>query len=39
VAADRHDKGTRIEIEATIEIEGVTRPAIVARNLLLIEDE
>lgn len=39
VAAERHEKGTRLEIEATIEIEGETRPAIVARNIILIEDE
>lgn len=39
VAATRHDKGTRLEIEAAIEIEGATRPAIVARNIILIEDQ
>jgi acyl dehydratase len=39
VTAERHLKGTRLEIEATLELEGVARPAIVARNLLLIEDE
>ncbi len=39
VSAARHDKGTRLEIDATIEVEGAERPAIVARNILLIEDE
>jgi acyl dehydratase len=39
IAVTRHDKGTRLEIEAVIEIEGATRPAIVARNIILIEDQ
>lgn len=39
VKAESHDKGTRLEIEATMEVEGAGRPAIVARSLLLIEDE
>lgn len=37
--ANRHDKGTRLEIDVTIEIEGASRPAIVARNIILIEDK
>ncbi len=38
VAAAAHERGTRLEIDGTIEIDGETRPAIVARNILLIED-
>ncbi len=30
--------GTRIELESTVEIEGSDRPALVARNLILIEE-
>jgi acyl dehydratase len=39
VAAARHERGTRLKIDATIEVDGATRPAIVARNILLIEDK
>lgn len=39
VAATRHEKGTRLELELTFEIEGAGRPAIAARNIILIEDE
>lgn len=39
VGATRHDKGTRLEIDATMEIEGSERPAIVARSIILIEDK
>jgi len=38
VEAGAHDKGTRLVIDATIEIEGAERPAILARNIVLIED-
>jgi acyl dehydratase len=38
-AASRHDKGTRLEFDVTLEVEGAGRPAIVARNIILIEDE
>jgi acyl dehydratase len=39
VAATRHDKGTRLELDVTIEVEDAAKPAIVARNIILIEDE
>jgi acyl dehydratase len=39
IAATRHERGTRLEIDSSIEIEGATRPATVARNILLIEDK
>jgi acyl dehydratase len=39
VAAAPHERGTRLEIDATIEIDGTARPAIVARNIVLIEDK
>jgi acyl dehydratase len=39
VGATRHDKGTRLELDATMEIEGVERPAIIARSIILIEDK
>lgn len=39
VEAVRHGKGTRLMIDATIEIEGAGRPGIVARNIILIEDQ
>jgi acyl dehydratase len=38
IEAAPHERGTRIETEATMEIEGATKPALVARNILLIED-
>lgn len=31
--------GTRIEIESTVEIEGAAKPALIARSIILIEDE
>ncbi len=39
VEAAAHPRGTRIEMEATIELEGAERPAVVARNILLVENE
>ncbi len=39
VGATRHEKGTRIEIDGTMELEGSERPAIVARNIILIENK
>lgn len=37
--ASRHEKGTRLVIDVTVEIESASRPAIVARNIVLIEDK
>ena len=37
--ATRHEKGTRLEFDVIIETGGAAKPAIVARNILLIEDE
>jgi acyl dehydratase len=31
--------GTRIELDAAVEIEGAERPALIARSIILIEDE
>jgi len=39
VTAARQPTGTRIELDATIEIEGADKPALVARSIVLIEDE
>jgi acyl dehydratase len=39
IEAAPHPKGTRIEAEATMEIEGSVRPALIARTIVLIEDE
>lgn len=39
VQATRQATGTRIEFESTIEIEGSEKPALIARNIILIEDE
>ena len=39
VDASPHPRGTRLETEATIELEGSDKPALVASNILLIEDE
>ena len=38
VQATRQPTGTRIEFESTVEIEGTERPALAARNIILIED-
>lgn len=38
IAATPHPQGTRIETEAAIEVEGDDKPALVARNILLITD-
>jgi len=38
VAATSRDTGTRLEIDAVIEVEGASQPAIVARSILLIEN-
>lgn len=38
VAAEPHAMGTRVVTDATIEIEGSDRPALVARNILLLKD-
>lgn len=39
VQAARHGAGTRIELDSTVEIEGSDKPALVARSIILIEDE
>ena len=39
VQATSQASGTRIEIDSTIEIEGSDKPALVARSIILIEDE
>lgn len=38
VQATAQPSGTRIELEATIEIDGSDKPALVARSIILIED-
>jgi acyl dehydratase len=38
IQATDQPTGTRIELESTVEIEGSDRPALVARNLILIEE-
>lgn len=38
IEATPHKAGTRIVTEAEMEVEGAKRPAIVARNILLIEE-
>ncbi|OYZ99516.1 MAG: enoyl-CoA hydratase [Rhizobiales bacterium 17-65-6] len=38
VQATAQPSGTRIELEATIEIDGSDKPAVVARSIILIED-
>lgn len=38
VEAEPHAMGTRVTTEAAIEIEGKDRPALVARNILLLKD-
>lgn len=38
VSAAPHARGTRLELDVTIELEGSERPAIAARNILLVED-
>lgn len=38
VQATRQPSGTRIEFESTMEIEGSEKPALIARNIILIED-
>jgi acyl dehydratase len=38
VQAARQPAGTRIELDAAMEIEGSDRPALVARSIVLIED-
>lgn len=37
--ATTHPRGTKLEFDVEIEIEGAEKPALVARNLLLIEDK
>lgn len=39
VQATRQATGTRVELEATVEIEGSDKPALIARSIILIEDE
>lgn len=39
VQANSQATGTRIELDATVEIEGSERPALIARTIVLIEDE
>jgi acyl dehydratase len=38
VQATAQTTGTRIELESTVELEGSERPALIARNIILIED-
>jgi len=39
IQAVRQGTGTRIELDATVEIEGLDKPALIARSIILIEDE
>jgi acyl dehydratase len=39
VQATTQASGTRIELESTVGIEGSEKPALIARNIILIEDE
>lgn len=39
IQATRQATGARIEFDSTVEIEGSERPALIARNIVLIEDE
>jgi acyl dehydratase len=39
VQVSRQASGARIELDATMEIEGSDKPALVARSIILIEDE
>jgi acyl dehydratase len=39
VQATAQTTGTRVELDATVEIEGSEKPALIARNIILIEDE
>jgi acyl dehydratase len=39
VQATPQATGTRIEVDSTVEIEGSDKPALVARGIILIEDE
>lgn len=39
VQATRQATGTRIELDSSVEIEGSDKPALVARSIILIEDE
>lgn len=39
VQATRQATGTRIELDSTVEIEGSDKPALVARSIILVEDE
>lgn len=39
VQATRQATGTRIELDSTVEVEGSERAALVARGIILIEDE
>lgn len=39
VQATRQPTGTRIELESTVEVDGSDKPALVARSIILIEDE
>jgi acyl dehydratase len=38
VQATQQPTGTRIELDSTVEIEGAAKPALIARNIILIED-
>ena len=39
VSAEPHRLGTTLVTDATIEIEGAEKPALIARNILLVKDE
>jgi acyl dehydratase len=39
IQATSQPTGTRIEFEATVEIEGSSKPAVIARSIILVEDE
>jgi acyl dehydratase len=39
VQATRQATGTRIELDSIVEIEGSEKPALIARSIILIEDE
>ncbi len=38
IDAAAHKMGTRLEIEGQIEVDGIEKPAVIARNILLVED-
>ncbi|ARP97655.1 MaoC family dehydratase [Pseudorhodoplanes sinuspersici] len=39
VQATRHAAGARVELESMVDVEGSDKPALIARSIILIEDE